>query len=231
MDASEFDRFAEEYEALHRANVRISGEEPEFFAAYKIAELERSLGRRGAPRPRSVLDFGCGVGNSIVHLRRHFPDAEIVGVDVSGRSLDVARARFGDLADFTHFDGATLPFAPHRFDVAFSACVFHHISAAEHVPLLAEMRRTLREHGTVAIFEHNPINPLTVYTVKTCPFDENARLIRAGTMLGRMAEAGFSALERRFCFFFPAFLRRLRRFEPQLSWCPAGAQYYILGRC
>ena len=144
---------------------------------------------------------------------------------MSGRSLDVARARFGDLADFTHFDGATLPFAPHRFDVAFSACVFHHISAAEHVPVLAEMRRTLREHGTVAIFEHNPINPLTVYTVKTCPFDENARLIGAGTMLRRMAEAGFSALERRFCF--PAFLRRLRRFEPQLSWCPAGAQYCI----
>jgi SAM-dependent methyltransferase len=230
MHASEFDRFAEEYEALHRANVRISGEEPEFFAAYKIAELEGSLERRGAPRPRSILDFGCGIGNSIVHLRRHFPDAEIVGADVSGRSVEIARARFGDLAEFTLFDGATLPFAPHRFDVAFSACVFHHIGVAEHLSLLAEIRRILREHGTVAIFEHNPINPLTVYTVKTCPFDENARLIRAGTMLGRLAEAGFSALERRYCLFFPRFLRMLRRFEPQLSWCPAGAQYYILGR-
>jgi SAM-dependent methyltransferase len=231
MDASEFDRFAEEYEALHRANIRISGEEPEFFAAYKIAELERSLKRREPPRPRSILDFGCGVGNSIVHLRRHFPDAKIVGVDVSARSLEIARARFGDLADFTHFNGATLPFPSHRFDVAFSACVFHHISVAEHVPLLSEIRRTLREHGTIAIFEHNPINPLTVRAVKTCPFDENARLISAGTMLGRLAEAGFSALERRFCLFFPAFLRRLRRFEPQLSWCPAGAQYYVLGSC
>jgi SAM-dependent methyltransferase len=115
--------------------------------------------------------------------------------------------------------------------VAFSACVFHHISAAEHVPLLSEIRRTLREHGTIAIFEHNPINPLTVHAVKTCPFDENARLISAGTMLGRLAAAGFSALERRYCFFFPAFLRRRGRFEPQLSWCPAGAQYHVLGRC
>jgi ubiquinone/menaquinone biosynthesis C-methylase UbiE len=153
-----------------------------------------------------------------------------VGVDVSGKSLDVARARCRNLADFTHFNGATLPFSSHRFDVAFSACVFHHIGAAEHVPLLSEMRRMLRDHGTVAIFEHNPNNPLTVHTVKTCPFDEHARLIGAGTMLGRLAAAGFSALERRYCFFFPGFLRRLRRFEPQLSWCPAGAQYYALGR-
>ncbi len=231
MDASEFDRFAAEYEALLRANVRISGEEPDFFAAYKIVELERSLGERAARQPRSILDFGCGVGNSIVHLRRHFPDAEIVGVDVSGKSLDLARARFGNLADFTQFNGATLPFPAHRFDVAFSACVFHHIGVAEHVPLLAEIRRTLREHGTIAIFEHNPLNPLTVHAVKTCPFDENARLISAGTMLKRLGDAGFSALERRFCLFFPAFLRRLRRFEPQLSWCPAGAQYYVIGSC
>jgi SAM-dependent methyltransferase len=116
MDASEFDRFAEEYEALHRANVRISGEEPEFFGAYKIVELERFLRERGARLPLSILDFGCGVGNSIVHLRQHFPDAEVVGVDVSGKSLDVARARFGNLAGFTHFNGcdAAVPFAPLR---------------------------------------------------------------------------------------------------------------------
>ena len=110
---------------------------------------------------------------------------------MSGKSLDVARARFGNLADFTHFNGATLPFPSHRFDVAFSACVFHHISVAEHVPLLSEIQRTLREHGTIAIFEHNPINPLTVCG-QDLP-DENARLISSGTMLdgwpGRLQRA------------------------------------------
>lgn len=230
MDASEFDRFAEEYEALHRANVRISGEEPEYFAAYKIVEMKASLERRGASPPRRILDFGCGVGNSIPHLRRHFPEAEIVGVDVSGKSIAIARARFSAMADFTQFDGVVLPFGPQRFDAVFSACVFHHIPWAEHGPLLAEIRRTLATQGTVAIFEHNPLNPLTVYAVNTCPFDANARLIRAGAMLARLAETGFEAVERRYCLFFPAALRRLRRLEPRLSWCPAGAQYHVLGR-
>ena len=97
-------------------------------------------------------------GQLIVHLRQHFPDAEIVGVDVSGKSLDVARARFGNLADFTHFNGATLPFPSHRFDVAFSACVFHHISVAEHATALGNTAHTARAR-TIAIFEHNPSTP------------------------------------------------------------------------
>ena len=48
MDASEFDRFAEEYEALHRANVE-SPARSGVFRSTEIVELERSLRRRGAP--------------------------------------------------------------------------------------------------------------------------------------------------------------------------------------
>ena len=36
MDVAEFDRFAEEYLAAHKENLRISGEEPDYFARYKI---------------------------------------------------------------------------------------------------------------------------------------------------------------------------------------------------
>jgi hypothetical protein len=115
--------------------------------------------------------------------------------------------------------------------MAFSACVFHHIDVAEHVQLLAEMRRMLRERGTVVIFEHNSVDPLTVYTVKTCPFDEHARLIGAATMFGRLCRGGLQRTRTALLLLFPAFLRRMSRFEPQLSSCPAGAQYYVLGRC
>jgi len=41
MNASEFDKFAEEYRSLHQANIAASGEAPEYFAEYKMKDLRR----------------------------------------------------------------------------------------------------------------------------------------------------------------------------------------------
>ena len=41
MDVKEFDKFAEEYLKLHSQNIRVTGEEPEYFAEYKIRDLKR----------------------------------------------------------------------------------------------------------------------------------------------------------------------------------------------
>ena len=49
MDVKEFDKFAEEYLKLHSQNIRLTGEEPEFFAEYKICLLYTS------PSPRDGL--------------------------------------------------------------------------------------------------------------------------------------------------------------------------------
>ena len=99
MLEQEFDRFAQEYEQLHASVLAASGEGPEFFAAYKPADMRRHLAASGAPgAPLTLLDFGCGVGGSLPHLRREFPDAELIGADVSRKSLDIAERRYPGLA-------------------------------------------------------------------------------------------------------------------------------------
>lgn len=231
MDAAEFDKFADEYLATHRQNIRASGEEPEFFHAYKIADV-RELWRatNGTREPARILDFGTGIGNSLAHFRRSFPSSAVVGVDVSSRSLDVARARQVDGTDLVLFDGVNLPFESGSFDLAFAACVFHHIDHAEHGRLLAEIRRVLNPGGMFVLFEHNPFNPLTVRAVRLCPFDENARLIRGARMRSRFEQAGFAAVALRYRLFFPGPLRALRPLERGMTWLPLGAQYSVLGR-
>ena len=230
MKVAEFDKFAEEYLATHKTNLAITGEEPDYFARYKIVEVARRL-RAMRLAPKQVLDFGCGIGNSAPHLREAFPDAQVTAVDVSEKSLAVARARFPDAADFIAYDPNGAPPAPAGgYDLIFSACVFHHIEAGEHVGIFRRLRERLASGGAMAIFEHNPVNPVSRYIVATCPFDENAVLIPAAELARRQRQAGFAKVGVTYTGFFPGPLRTLRPLEPLMGRLPVGAQYYTLAR-
>jgi SAM-dependent methyltransferase len=232
MDVAEFDKFAEEYLATHTSNLAVTGESPDYFARYKIVEVARRLRGLGIS-PRRVLDFGCGIGNSAPHLREAFPQAEITGVDVSEKSLAVARQRFPGAADFVAYDPAEAPPASPSgdgYDLIFSACVFHHIEAAEHVAIFRRLRERIASGGVMAIFEHNPVNPVSRYIVATCPFDENAVLIPAAELAARQKTAGFGRVGVTYTGFFPGPLRALRPLEPLMAGLPVGAQYYTLAR-
>jgi SAM-dependent methyltransferase len=230
LNVAEFDKFAEEYLATHRTNLAVTGESPDYFARYKIVEVGRRL-RALRIAPARVLDFGCGIGNSAPYLREAFPQAEITGVDVSEKSLAVARARFPGAAEFVAYDPDDAPpGAQGGYDLIFSACVFHHIEPAEHVAIFRRLRERLAPGGVMAIFEHNPVNPVSRYIVATCPFDENAVLIPAGELARRQREAGFGRVGVTYTGFFPGPLRLLRPLEPAMGRIPVGAQYYTFAR-
>lgn len=228
MDVAEFDKFALEYDAMHADNIKLSGEDPEYFARYKIDDMRRRWDAAGRAEPASILDFGTGIGNSLPHLAKSFPGARLVGLDVSRNSLDVADRRFPGVAELVRYDGVMAPFQDETFDLIFSACVFHHIDANEHGRVFAELLRLLKPDGQMVIFEHNPLNPATRHIVATCPFDENAVLIRAAQLQRTQLQAGFSAVKVAYTAFFPGALRMLRPLEPFLEACPLGAQYCTL---
>jgi len=229
MEGAEFDRFADEYESLHRRNVSISGEAPEFFAAYKIAAFADFVGDLNC-RGARILDFGAGVGNSIPFFRKFFPNAQLTCADPSARSIEVSQSRYPGAERYTPLTGKDIPHETEAFDMAFSACVFHHIASDEHLGWLAELRRVTRSGGMLSIFEHNPLNPLTVHAVNTCPFDENAVLIGAGRLRRAMEAAGWRDTVVRYHQFFPRAFAVFRRLERRLTGFPLGGQYSITAR-
>ena len=226
MDEAEFDRFAEDYLATHQRNIKISGEDPEYFARYKIEEIRRIWTASQLSEPKSILDFGSGIGNSLPHIADIFPSAHVTALDISRRSLAIAEGRFPGTADFVCYDGGDVPLPAGSVDLIFSACVFHHIDAAEHVEIFRRLRQVLAPGGRMVIFEHNPLNPVTRHIVDTCEFDENAVLIPAGVFKARQRAAGFGQVSSTFTGFFPGGLKALRPLERFMGAVPIGAQYY-----
>lgn len=229
MNQAEFDQYAEDYDRMMRENIAVTGEGPEYFARYKISDT-RLLCERKKITPKNILDFGSGIGASTPFFSEYFPDAIQFSADVSEKSLQFLQSRYEHASTPLHISHNRIPLDDHSVDLAFTACVFHHIEPEQHDHWLREIRRVLRPRGLFTLFEHNPYNPLTVRAVNTCPFDENAILIKASTMAKRLTAAGFSTPEIRYRIFFPSPLAALRPLERALMWLPLGGQYSLAAR-
>lgn len=221
----EFDQYADDYLSLHEKNIALSGESPEYFSMYKVVETARLLKET---KISSILDFGCGIGSSMPHFQQCFPGVKLVCADVSERSLDIAMSRFPNFGEPLLITNELIEVPNAAIDLVFTACTFHHIPEKEHLHWLTELRRITRVGGVLALFEHNPLNPLTIRAVNTCPFDINARLLRAKTLRKTVLKAGWQHVVIRYHMFFPHFLAVARPFERSLSWLPIGAQYSIV---
>lgn len=226
MDSAEFDLIADNYYEQHRRNIAITGEDPEYFSEYKIKDLANVTAKGGIPCEK-ILDFGSGIGNSIPYFRKYFPEGAVNCADVSVRSLQIARTRFPGNESYVEIEPDRIPLPDASQDIAFSACVFHHIPHEEHVAWISELRRVVKPGGLLMIYEHNPLNPLTVRAVNTCPFDVNARLIRAQELHRSVTMAGWQDARIAYRLFFPLALSALRPLESRLEWLAFGAQYRL----
>lgn len=222
-----FDEFAQDYRSIHNKNIKISGADSDYFSEYKIVEL---LQHESHFAPIKILDFGCGDGNSVVYLKKHFPHSSVFGVDVSEKSILLAQSKKISSTEFLHFNGSSLPFENNSFDVVFSSMVFHHIEHQLHLDIINEISRVLKPNGRFYNFEHNPLNPLTQKIVKECEFDKDARLLSPKYHKALITKSDLQLKEVRFTLFFPRhkLFNMLLPLEKRLSKFTFGAQYYII---
>ena len=228
IDNPEFDQYAETYDAALARSLSPTGEDKDFFARGRLRWLAAELRRRGF-RARSVLDFGCGTGTAAPHIADELAPARIVGVDVSPKSLEVARREHGAQtgADFRLLS----EYAPEaEFDLAYTNGVFHHIAVADRVEAVAYVHRALRPGALFAFWENNPWNPGTRYTMSRNEFDRDALMLSPPGARRLLAGAGFEVLRTDTLFYFPRQLAFLRGLEPYLSRLPLGGQYLLLCR-
>ena len=206
MRVSEFDRYAEDFETQIDRSIAFSGLTERYFTECKAEHiLELIRGSIGAAETANVLDVGCGTGR--LHGFLNSRVGGISGTDVSQDCLDRASNEQPE-AEYRLFDGRRLPFNGAAYDISFAVNVFHHVRPADRQVIVNEMARVTRPGGVVAIFEHNPFNPLTRLSVARCEFDADAVLLTSGESRRLIREAGCAEVASRYITFLPVAPRR-----------------------
>jgi ubiquinone/menaquinone biosynthesis C-methylase UbiE len=96
------------------------------------------------PAPKRVLDLGTGTGAGARAIAARFPEAEVVGVDLSARMLAEAhRTLPSELTPRVRFevaDASDLPYADDAFDL---------VTLANMIPFFDEIARVVAPGGSV----------------------------------------------------------------------------------
>ena len=144
-------------------------------AGADVGPLDAAVSATGR-EPSRILDVGTGTGFAARHLAERFPNAEVVGADLSPGMLDEAR-RLTPLAlagrvRYEEADAAALPFADGDFDL---------VVLVNMIPFAGELARVTRPGGSVAIvFSGGAETPI---------YAPPAQLAKA------LAAAGFASVE------------------------------------
>jgi ubiquinone/menaquinone biosynthesis C-methylase UbiE len=106
-----------------------------------------------------LLEIGCGMGTDLLQFARG--GARCTGVDLTPRSVEITRHRFGLYGmngNFMLADGEQLPFASESFDVVYSNGVLHH--TPDTAGAIREVHRVLRPGGVakVMLYYRNSLN-------------------------------------------------------------------------
>jgi SAM-dependent methyltransferase len=225
---ADFDQHARSYREAVEDSIAFSGAPLDFFTRVKSDILLELAGREvGDPRELAFLDLGCGPGETDSFLEGRI--GRLAGVDVASEMVEEARRR-NPWADYRQYaEGDPLPHGDGSFDVCFAICVFHHVPPVDRPGLIEEMKRVCRPGGLIALFEHNPLNPLTRRAVRGCEFDRDAQLLRRRDAQRLLAGAGLTP-RGRYIEFFPRESGLLRRIEARLGWLPLGAQHVVFAK-
>jgi ubiquinone/menaquinone biosynthesis C-methylase UbiE len=109
----------------------------------------------GSYRGKNVLEIGCGIATDGLEFARQ--GANYTGVDLTPRSIELARERFALFEMEGRFEVANaeegLPFSDCTFDHVYSFGVIHHSPTPEKI--VRELRRVLRKGGTITVMLYN----------------------------------------------------------------------------
>ena len=106
--------------------------------------------------PKRIIDLGCGTGSTTLMLKQAFPNAEIIGLDLSPHMLVMAEYKARQLGldiQWQHGLAEATTLATETFDVVTASLLFHETPPRISRAILQEASRLLVPGGQVVILD------------------------------------------------------------------------------
>ena len=124
--------------------------------AKAIWPQENFFDRYALPSKANIADIGCGSGEITARLARHFPEAQLIGIDILEGSIAHARAEYAELAPRLRFEQGDA-FELQLSDRAFDLVVCRHVTQAVPEPekVLSELWRICKPDGWIHVLSED----------------------------------------------------------------------------
>ncbi len=109
-------------------------------------------------QPQNILDLGCGTGSTTIMLQQAFPDAKIIGLDLSPYMLVLAELKAkqtGLNIQWLHSLAEVTQFKDGEFDLITASLLFHETPPSIAQAILQECFRLLIPGGQILILDGN----------------------------------------------------------------------------
>lgn len=149
-------------------------------------------------KPRRILDLGCGTGSTTLMLKQAFPQAEVIGLDLSTYMLVVAEHKANQSGlniQWRHGNAEQTGFPDASFDLVTAALLFHETPPAASKAILQESFRLLSVGGEMVVLDGSQ-KVLRQTEWLTQIFEEPyIQDYAAGSVDAWMGAAGFEAVQ------------------------------------
>ena len=115
-----------------------------------ISTMLSIIGKSFADYPRA-LEFGCGCGRMLLHLKQIAEKTELYGVDIDPEGIAWAQAHIPWVKCSVNNGLPPLDFPDGHFDLIFNQSVFTHLDETYQDAWLAELVRVTKPGGTLVL--------------------------------------------------------------------------------